>query len=236
MATVPSTWPDRGRVVPTARLRSAFDRNQTVYHSAPRPCDRPAKRAVDIALAAAALVVLAPLLLVIAVLIRLEDRTAPVLFRQRRCGYAGREFELLKFRTMVRDADRQKEQLRSRSTVPWPDFRLPDDPRVTPLGRILRKTSADELPQLINVLRGEMSLVGPRPTSFKVSTYDLWQTERLDFRPGITGPWQVWGRDHMDFEERCRLEIRFFRQATLWRELQILAVTGWTVLRRTGVA
>jgi len=116
--------------------------------------DRLAKRVVDIVLAVAALVVLAPLLLVIAVLIRLEDRSAPVLFRQRRCGYAGREFELLKFRTMVRDADRLKEELRPRSTVPWPDFRLPDDPRVTPIGRVLRRTSADELPQLINVLRG----------------------------------------------------------------------------------
>ena len=236
MATVPFTWLDRDHAVPALRQRSAFDRVDTENDPALRRCRRPAKRAVDIALATAALVVLAPLLLVIAALIRREDRSAPVLFRQRRCGYAGREFELLKFRTMVRDADRLKEQLRSQSTVPWPDFRLPDDPRVTRLGRILRKTSADELPQLINVLRGEMSLVGPRPTSFKVHTYDLWQTERLDFRPGITGPWQVWGRDHMDFEERCRLEIRFFRQATLWRELQILAATAKTVLRRPGVA
>jgi lipopolysaccharide/colanic/teichoic acid biosynthesis glycosyltransferase len=198
--------------------------------------NRLAKRVVDIVLATALLVVLAPLLLVIAALIRLEDRSAPVLFRQRRCGYAGREFELLKFRTMIRGADRLKEQLRSRSTVPWPDFRLPDDPRVTPVGRILRRTSADELPQLINVIKGEMSLVGPRPTSFKVNTYDLWQTERLEFRPGITGPWQVRGRDSMDFDERCRLEIRFFRDATLSRELRVLAATALTVLRRTGIA
>jgi lipopolysaccharide/colanic/teichoic acid biosynthesis glycosyltransferase len=197
---------------------------------------RPAKRMVDIVLATAALVALAPVLIVIAALIRLEDRSAPVLFRQRRCGYGGRDFELLKFRTMVRDADHLKEQLRSQSTVPWPDFRLPDDPRVTPVGRVLRRTSADELPQLVNVLRGEMSLVGPRPTSFKANTYELWQTERLEFRPGITGPWQVWGRDSMDFEERCRLEIRFFREATLWRELRLLGATGMTVLRRTGVA
>lgn len=200
------------------------------------PRHRPVKRMVDIVLATAALVVLAPVLLVIAGLIRHQDRSAPVLFRQRRCGYGGREFELLKFRTMVRDADRLKEQLRSQSTVPWPDFRLPNDPRVTPVGRVLRRTSADELPQLINVLRGEMSLVGPRPTTFKANTYELWQTERLEFRPGVTGPWQVWGRDTMDFEERCRLEIGFFREPSLWRELRVLGATGMTVLRRTGVA
>jgi lipopolysaccharide/colanic/teichoic acid biosynthesis glycosyltransferase len=198
--------------------------------------DRVAKRVMDVVLASLALVVLAPVLLLIAALVRLEDRSAPVVFRQRRCGYAGHEFELLKFRTMVRGADRLKEQLRSQSTVPWPDFRLPDDPRVTRVGRVLRRTSADELPQLINVLRGDMSLVGPRPTSFKRDTYALWQTERLEFRPGITGPWQVWGRDTMDFDERCRLEIRFFREATLWRELRLLAATCMTVLRRTGVA
>ena len=236
MAAVRSNALDRNHAALAGRLRHAFERAGTTTESGLLPRDRPAKRVVDLVLATAALVILAPLLLVIAALIRLEDRSAPVLFRQRRCGFAGREFELLKFRTMVRDADHLKEQLRSRSTVPWPDFRLPDDPRVTPLGRILRKTSADELPQLINVLKGEMSMVGPRPTSFKVHTYDLWQTERLEFLPGITGPWQIWGRDHMDFEERCRLEIRFFRQATLWRELQVLAATGWTVLRRTGVA
>jgi lipopolysaccharide/colanic/teichoic acid biosynthesis glycosyltransferase len=200
------------------------------------PRQRLARRIVDVVLATAALVALAPVLLVIAALIRCEDRSAPVLFRQRRCGYEGREFELLKFRTMVRDADHLKEQLRWRSTVPWPDFRLPDDPRVTRVGRVLRRTSADELPQLINVLRGEMSLVGPRPTSFKANTYELWQTERLEFRPGITGPWQVSGRDTMDFDERCRLETRFFREATLWRELRVLGATGMTVLRRTGVA
>jgi lipopolysaccharide/colanic/teichoic acid biosynthesis glycosyltransferase len=101
---------------------------------------------------------------------------------------------------------------------------------------VLRTTSLDELPQLVNVLRGDMSLVGPRPTSFDASTYALWQTARLEFRPGITGPWQVEGRRSMDFTERCRLEISFFRRRSLTRELWVLLRTARCVVRRTGVA
>jgi lipopolysaccharide/colanic/teichoic acid biosynthesis glycosyltransferase len=194
------------------------------------------KRVLDVALAFVALVALAPAILVVAVAIRMEDRSAPVLFRQRRCGLGGRQFDVLKFRTMVRDAEAMKDQLRAQSAVAWPDFRLHDDPRVTRIGHLLRRTSLDELPQLINVLRGDMSLVGPRPTSFQADTYALWQTERLDFRPGLTGPWQVWGRDSMDFTERCRLEISFFRRPSLWRELRLILETIRVVFRRTGVA
>jgi lipopolysaccharide/colanic/teichoic acid biosynthesis glycosyltransferase len=142
----------------------------------------------------------------------------------------------MKFRTMVQNADELKEQLRDQSLVPWPDFRMVDDPRVTRIGRFLRRTSLDELPQFFNVLKGDMSLVGPRPTSFHHSTYDLWQTGRLDFRPGLTGPWQVWGRDSMDFEERCRLEISFFRKPSLLAELRVLVATVPAVFRRTGAA
>jgi lipopolysaccharide/colanic/teichoic acid biosynthesis glycosyltransferase len=194
------------------------------------------KQVLDVAGAAVALIVLAPVMVVIALLIWLEDRHAPVLFRQRRCGHGGRTFELLKFRTMIPEADALKEQMREQSLVPWPDFRMRNDPRVTRVGRALRRTSLDELPQLINVLRGDMSLVGPRPTSFAAASYELWQTARLDFRPGITGPWQVAGRDSMNFEERCRLEIRFFRRHSLRRELWVLVATLGSVVRRTGVA
>jgi lipopolysaccharide/colanic/teichoic acid biosynthesis glycosyltransferase len=194
------------------------------------------KRLLDIVLASLALLVVLPVLAAIAVAIWRQDPGAPVLFRQRRCGYGGRSFELLKFRTMVRDADRLKEELRELSLVPWPDFRLVDDPRVTRIGRFLRRTSLDELPQFINVLKGHMSLVGPRPTSFGADTYQLWQTGRLEFRPGLTGPWQVQGRDSMDFEERCRLEIGFFRRPSLRRELWLLLATVGIVVRRTGVA
>ena len=197
---------------------------------------RLSKRTLDVVVSATALLLLSPLLVLIAVATFVSDPRAPILFRQERTGLGGRRFKVLKFRTMVRNADELKEQLRDQSVVPWPDFRLPDDPRVTRLGRFLRKTSLDELPQLVNVLRGDMSLVGPRPTSFRADTYELWQTGRLDFRPGITGPWQVMGRDSMDFEERGRLEIGFFRKPSLLREIKLLFATVPAVFRRTGVA
>ena len=193
------------------------------------------KRTLDVTVSGLALVVLSVPLALIAFAVFLTDPRANVIYRQRRCGRAGRSFDVLKFRTMVADADARKESLRELSTVAWPDFRLANDPRVTGLGRWLRRTSLDELPQLVNVLRGEMSLVGPRPTSFAVSTYELWQTERLEFRPGLTGPWQVWGRTSMDFPQRCRLEISFFRTPSLRSELRILAATVGVVIRRTGV-
>jgi lipopolysaccharide/colanic/teichoic acid biosynthesis glycosyltransferase len=197
---------------------------------------RVTKRVFDVCGAVIALLLLAPVLAAICVCLRLEDPRAPVLFRQFRAGYGGRRFELLKFRTMVKDAEKLKESLRGRSVVAWPDFRLPDDPRVTRLGRFLRRTSLDELPQLVNVLRGDMSLVGPRPTSFDASTYTIWQTARLDYLPGITGPWQVDGRDSMDFTERCRLEISFFRRHSLTRELALVVRTASCVVKRSGVA
>jgi lipopolysaccharide/colanic/teichoic acid biosynthesis glycosyltransferase len=194
------------------------------------------KRVIDIVVAFACLILLVPVLVLIGVLVWIGDRSAPVYFRQERCGHHGRGFEVLKFRTMVRNADELKEQLRAQSLVPWPDFRLVDDPRVTRLGRFLRKTSLDELPQLLNVLRGQMSLVGPRPTSFSASTYTLWQTERVEFRPGITGPWQVYGRTTMEFDERCRLEISFFRNPSILKELGLLLPTLMSLVHRTGVA
>lgn len=193
------------------------------------------KRIMDVVLASIALVVLAVPMLMIALAVWAQDPRAPILFGQRRCGRHGRDFRVLKFRTMVANADELKEQLRPLSVVPWPDFRLINDPRVTPVGRFLRKTSLDELPQFINVLRGEMSLVGPRPTTFAASTYALWETGRLDYRPGITGPWQVWGRSTMDFDERCRLEIRFFRKRSILAEMWILMATVGSVVGRKGV-
>jgi lipopolysaccharide/colanic/teichoic acid biosynthesis glycosyltransferase len=195
-----------------------------------------AKRRLDVVLSAVALIVLLPVLGAIALLVKIENPGATVLFRQARTGFAGRRFELFKFRTMLADAEELKDQLRSLSSVPWPDFRLHGDPRVTRLGRLLRKTSLDELPQLANVLMGDMTLVGPRPTSFDPSTYSLWHTERLEYRPGLTGPWQVWGRDRMDFDERCRLEISFFRRRSIVAEIRVLAATVVVLFRGTGAA
>jgi lipopolysaccharide/colanic/teichoic acid biosynthesis glycosyltransferase len=183
-----------------------------------------------------ALALLAPLLVVIALAVKIECPDAPVLFRQERSGRLGRRFQMFKFRTMCSNANELKESLRERSSVSWPDFRLENDPRVTRFGRRLRRTSLDELPQLWSVLKGDMSLVGPRPTSFDSDTYLPWQTERLDFAPGLTGPWQVLGRDSMDFTERCRLEISFFRRPSLWRDLILMMRTVPVLIRRTGVA
>lgn len=194
------------------------------------------KRSIDIAFSTLALVIFGVPMLIVAALIWLDEPSAPIVFRQPRCGLGGRRIHVLKFRTMVTNADELKEKLRDQSLVPWPDFRLANDPRVTRIGRFLRRTSLDELPQFINVLKGDMSVVGPRPTSFDVSTYHLWQTGRLEYRPGITGPWQVWGRDSMDFEERCRLEIRFFRKRSVLSELRLMLLTLSVMIRRTGAA
>jgi lipopolysaccharide/colanic/teichoic acid biosynthesis glycosyltransferase len=153
-----------------------------------------------------------------------------------RTGRGGRSFVLYKLRTMCPDAEARKAELRLLSEVPWPDFRLRSDPRVTPLGRWLRRTSIDELPQLFNVLRGDMALVGPRPTSFAADTYEPWQLERLEVRPGLTGPWQLDGRTTVDFEGRCRMEIDFIRRSSLRCYVVLLARTPLAVLRRTGVA
>lgn len=197
---------------------------------------RTLKRSIDILVATLLLLLLAPLLLALMAAIRLSDPGAPAIFRQQRTGRGGRQFGLYKLRTMRPDAEALKAQLRELSEVPWPDFRLANDPRVTPLGRVLRKTSLDELPQLLNVVKGDMSLVGPRPTSFAADTYAPWQLERLEVRPGVTGPWQLDGRTTLDFDGRCRMEIAFLRKPSLRRDLVLLGRTPLAMLKRTGVA
>lgn len=162
--------------------------------------------------------------LIIALLIYVND-PGPVLFRQMRTGKGGKRFAMYKFRTMVTNAEELKKELAHLNELTWPDFKITNDPRVTSVGRILRKTSLDELPQIINVLRGEMSLVGPRPTSFDVSTYLLWHTERLEVLPGITGLWQVNGRSELDFDDRLRLDVEYIERQSLWLDIQILIKT-----------
>ena len=139
-----------------------------------------------------------------------------------------------KFRTMVRNAEELKAQLVHLNVLPAPDFKVLDDPRVTRVGRFLRRSSLDELPQLLNVLAGDMTLVGPRPTSFAASTYDLWHTRRLEVVPGITGLWQVNGRHEMTFDERLRLDIAYIERQSLGLDLKIIALTFASVFRRTG--
>ncbi len=142
---------------------------------------------------------------------------------------------MYKFRTMLRNAEELKAQLAHLNVLPPPDFKIPNDPRITSVGRFLRKTSLDELPQILNVVRGDMSLVGPRPTSFASSTYSLWHTERLEVPPGITGLWQVHGRNSTTFDERLRLDIDYIRNMSLALDFKILMRTVVAVVRRSGL-
>ena len=141
---------------------------------------------------------------------------------------------MYKFRTMVANSEELKQTYAQLNELTWPDFKVSDDPRVTRAGRLLRKTSLDELPQFLNVLKGEMSLVGPRPTSFAVSTYALWQTERLEVLPGITGLWQVSGRSDVDFDKRLRMDIEYIAHRSLWLDLRILLRTPMVVFSQRG--
>jgi lipopolysaccharide/colanic/teichoic acid biosynthesis glycosyltransferase len=191
------------------------------------------KRALDLAICIVLLPVVVPVGLLCAVLIRL-DSSGPVMFAQMRTGQHGVRFPMFKFRTMVQNADELKASLQHLNILPAPDFKIPDDPRITRVGRILRKTSLDELPQLLNVIRGEMSIVGPRPTSFSAGTYDLWHSERLEVTPGITGLWQIKGRGTMTFDERLRLDIEYMERRTILLDLKLMAMTALAVLRRSG--
>jgi lipopolysaccharide/colanic/teichoic acid biosynthesis glycosyltransferase len=191
------------------------------------------KRAFDVGVCLLVLPLVVPLLLLCALAVRL-DTPGPVVFTQLRTGRHGRRFRMFKFRTMVKNAEELKAQLQHLNILPPPDFKILDDPRITRVGKLLRKTSLDELPQIINVLRGEMSLVGPRPTSFAPSTYDLWHTSRLEVVPGITGLWQVKGRNSTTFDERLRLDIEYMRSMSLRLDLKILFMTVGSVFSRAG--
>jgi exopolysaccharide biosynthesis polyprenyl glycosylphosphotransferase len=184
-----------------------------------------AKRACDVAISVAGLLLLSPLLFGVALAIKLTSR-GPVIFRQERIGLRGRPFTLLKFRTMVAGADLMLEKLRDQNEADGPLFKLRKDPRVTRLGRILRRYSIDELPQLINVVKGEMSLVGPRPPlAEEVALYSDWQLDRLEVRPGITGLWQVSGRSDLSFEEYVRLDLFYVENWSIAYDLYILSKT-----------
>jgi lipopolysaccharide/colanic/teichoic acid biosynthesis glycosyltransferase len=176
---------------------------------------------------------LLPVMLVCAALVWLEDR-GPIVFRQQRTGKGGKRFGMFKFRTMVVNAEQLKEKYAHLNELTWPDFKITNDPRMTRIGRFLRKTSLDELPQLFNVLHGEMSLVGPRPTSFAANTYALWQTERLEVLPGITGLWQVSGRSDVDFDDRLRMDIEYIERQGFWFDMWILLQTALVLINRRG--
>jgi exopolysaccharide biosynthesis polyprenyl glycosylphosphotransferase len=193
------------------------------------------KRLIDLLVSVLGLVVLSPLLLLTALLIKLTSR-GPVLFRQVRCGLNGRHFTLLKFRTMVDGADAQLPSIAHLNEVNGPAFKSRRDPRVTPVGRVLRRLSIDELPQLVNVLLGHMSLVGPRPPlPEEVARYERWQLRRLSMKPGLTGLWQVSGRAGLDdFNRWIALDLAYIDQWSLWLDVKILLKTIPAVLSTEG--
>lgn len=193
-----------------------------------------AKRAFDITVVVIMAPITLPLMLACVLAITLTSPGAPAVFHQKRTGMGGRSFDMLKLRTMVPEAEALKAQLQHLNELHWPDFKITHDPRITVVGRILRSTSLDELPQLLNVLRGDMSLVGPRPTSFGHETYALWQTARLDVRPGVTGLWQVVGRGSMEFNDRVRLDMAYVQRRCLTLDALILIHTLLAVARRRG--
>jgi len=193
------------------------------------------KRAMDVAGAAVGLTLLSPLFLLIALLIKL-DSPGPVFFVQERVGLHGRRFRMYKFRSMVADAERRLSEVAHLNETSGPVFKVRDDPRVTRVGRFLRRTSLDELPQLWNVLRGEMSLVGPRPPlPREVEAYGPRERRRLMVKPGITCLWQVNGRHRIPFDRWVELDLEYIERWSLWLDLKILARTIPAVLGRTGV-
>lgn len=191
------------------------------------------KRAIDIAACLAVLPLVLVLLLLCVLAVKL-DSPGPVFFFQLRTGKGGKRFKMYKLRTMVKNAEELKQKYMHLNVLTYPDFKIVNDPRITRVGRFLRKTSLDELPQIFNVLLGNMSLVGPRPTSFSSETYNLWHTARLECKPGLTGLWQVCGRNELDFDERVRLDIAYMRNQSLGLDLQILFRTVGAVFTGRG--
>jgi exopolysaccharide biosynthesis polyprenyl glycosylphosphotransferase len=192
------------------------------------------KRMIDIAGSFALFVALSPLFLVLFAILPLTSKGG-ALFRQQRVGMNGRRFTLYKFRTMVAGAELQRTELEAKNELDGPAFKMRSDPRVTWMGRILRKTSLDELPQLWNVLKGDMSLVGPRPLpDYEVEKFQPWQRRRMSMRPGITCLWQIGGRNTLGFDEWMRLDLEYIDRWSLWLDFSILARTIPAVVRGRG--
>ena len=196
---------------------------------------RIAKRTIDLVGSVLGLVVLAPIFVLVVVAVKLSSR-GPALFIQERCGLGGTIFRFYKFRTMVEDAELRKAELEHLNEMHGPVFKIERDPRITRLGAVLRKTSLDELPQLWNVLKGDMSLVGPRPPMpDEVATYNAHQLQRLGVIPGITGLWQVSGRSTIaDFETWLALDLEYARRWSIWLDLRIMMKTIVVVILARG--
>jgi len=194
-----------------------------------------AKRLLDIVASAILLVLLSPLFLAVAIAIRLED-PGPILFKQKRVGRWGTLFTMWKFRSMFTDAEERKRELMAQNEMEGGVlFKMKDDPRITKVGRIIRKTSIDELPQLWNVFKGEMSLVGPRPpVTQEVDQYSLSDRRRLEVIPGITCIWQVSGRSDIPFDQQVELDVQYIESQSFWNDIKILLKTVPALLFGTG--
>ena len=192
------------------------------------------KRVTDFMVALFLLALFLPIIPIVTILIKLDSH-GPILFKQKRIGKNGKEFNFYKFRSMVTGAETVIGALRPLSGVDGPVFKIKDDPRITHVGRFLRRSSLDELPQLINVLRGDMSIVGPRPNlPCEVSQYLPWQKRRLDVTPGITCFWQIAGRSHIGFQEWMRLDLEYVRNRSYITDLKIMLKTVPAVIARKG--
>jgi exopolysaccharide biosynthesis polyprenyl glycosylphosphotransferase len=196
---------------------------------------RTVKRVFDIVLAATALVSLAPVIIVTAIAIKLTS-PGPIFFLQERIGFNKRRFKIFKFRTMVPNAEKLMPQLEAHNEAVGPVFKIKNDPRTTPIGRLLRRSSIDELPQLLNVLIGDMSLVGPRPLPVRdyEGFHQDWQRRRFSIKPGMTCLWQVGGRSNLSFEQWMRLDLQYMDEWSLWLDLKILTQTVPAVFRGAG--
>lgn len=193
------------------------------------------KRLFDIIASAIALVLLSPLLLIIAICVKVDDPKGSVFYTHDRVGKDGRIFKMIKFRSMVSNADQLLAKLQSQNDVNGAMFKLKNDPRITRVGRVIRKYSLDELPQLLNVIAGQMSIVGPRPPLVsEVAQYTDYDKQRLMVTPGATGMWQVGGRNDVDFDEMVRLDLTYITHRSIWLDLKIMFETVKIIIKPNG--
>lgn len=183
------------------------------------------KRIIDITGSFIGLVLLSPILIIVGILIKLESK-GPIVFTQKRVGKDGKEFDMYKLRSMVVNAEEIKEKLKEQNEMSGPMFKIKDDPRITKIGKFIRKTSIDELPQLVNVLKGDMSLVGPRPSlPNEVKDFETWMLKRLNVKPGLTCYWQVSGRNNIDFEDWMKLDIKYVNERSFLLDIKLIFKT-----------
>ena len=222
---IPSDHSIKG-IVSLSDIISTIGSRQKIYEIS--------KRIMDVTLSAFGIILLFPLFLLIAIAIKM-DSPGPIFYIQKRCGKGGGLFGMLKFRTMVANAERLQKELIAKNEIDGPIFKMPNDPRVTRLGRILREISFDEIPQLYNILKGEMSLVGPRPLIMDEMKFSpSWRDTRLQVRPGITGLWQIQGRSDAPFHDWVRYDIGYVKNRSLWMDIKILLKTIKVLLKRSG--